>query len=236
MDNEPRTQRFFCRFTCHGDGEPLDPNHHGWLHWFDQPIPNGGRPNTDLWPDVSEYSPSELYPAPGLKNKDDEQMFLFSSRHSKTVRRHFHWMALHGVDGAFLQRFAGQCDLEAGNTAIRNLRDEVGDRVREAAEAEGRVFAIMYVYLSKLGGIDFNCAFRYDVSGVQPDKIQRVLEQDWMHLMRDKCLLDSPNYLREKGRPVIALWGVLTQRYHSGCLAHILLQDLDSTIEIILQR
>jgi hypothetical protein len=139
------TQHLVYRFTCNGDGEPLDPNHHGWLHWFDKPIPDGGRPNTDLWPDVSEYSPSELYPAPGLKNGDGEQMFLFSSRHSKTVRRHFHWMALHGVDGAFLQRFAGQ--LEAGS-AMRKIRDEVGDRVREAAEAEGRVFAIMYAYLS----------------------------------------------------------------------------------------
>lgn len=57
--------------------------------------------------------------------------------------RHFHWMAEHGVDGAFLQRFAGQCDLEAGNEGIRHIRDEVGDRVREAAEREGRVFAIM---------------------------------------------------------------------------------------------
>ncbi|KAG2101804.1 uncharacterized protein F5147DRAFT_708076 [Suillus discolor] len=185
-------------FTCPGDGEPLDPNHHGWLHWFDKPLPDGGRPNTDIWPDVSEYSPSELYPATGLKNADGEQMFLFSSRHSKTVRRHFHWMALHGVDGAFLQRFAGQCDIEAG-TAMRKIRDEVGDRVREAAEAEGRVFAIMY-----------------DVSGVHPDKIQRVLEQDWMHLVRDKCILDSPNYLREKGSPVIALWGFgFNERNHS---------------------
>jgi hypothetical protein len=76
-------------------------------------------------------------------------MFLFSSRHSKTVNRHFHWMALHGVDGAFLQRFAGQCDIEGG-LAMRNIRDEVGDRVREAAEAEGRVFAIMYAYFSTL--------------------------------------------------------------------------------------
>lgn len=52
-------------------------------------------------------------------------------------------MAQHSVDGAFLQRFAGQCDLEAGNEGIRRIRDEVGDRVREAAEKEGRVFAIM---------------------------------------------------------------------------------------------
>ena len=52
-------------------------------------------------------------------------------------------MAEHGVDGAFLQRFAGQCDVESGSQGIRRLRDEVGERVREAAEREGRVFAIM---------------------------------------------------------------------------------------------
>lgn len=56
-------------FTCPGDGAPLDPGHHGWLHWFNYPIPDGGRPNTDLWPDVSSYSQSELFVAPGLKTQ-----------------------------------------------------------------------------------------------------------------------------------------------------------------------
>ncbi|KAF9042164.1 hypothetical protein BJ165DRAFT_254406 [Panaeolus papilionaceus] len=178
-------------FTCHGDGEPVGQGHHGWLHWFDKPIPDGGRPNTDVWPDVSAYSPSELYPAPGLKTKDGEPVFLFSSRNAKTVQRHFHWMAENGVDGAFLQRFVGQCDLETGNEGIRRIRDEVGDRVREAAEREGRVFAIMY-----------------DVTGVPTERIQRVIEHDWAHLVRVKGILDSPNYLKEKGRPVIAIWGL----------------------------
>lgn len=49
-------------------------------------------------------------------------------------------MAQHAVDGAFLQRFAGQCE---NDDSMRNQRDEIGDRVREAAEKEGRVFAIM---------------------------------------------------------------------------------------------
>jgi len=92
------------RFTCGGDGEPLSPGkylslsnprdpcsrylgHHGWLHWFNKPLPDGGRPNTDLWPDTSSYSPSELYPAPGLRTKTDGQVFLFSSRNAKTVHR-----------------------------------------------------------------------------------------------------------------------------------------------------
>ncbi|KAI0802971.1 hypothetical protein BC629DRAFT_1696033 [Irpex lacteus] len=177
-------------FTCPGDGKPLDPHHHGWLHWFNYPIPDGGRPNTDLWPDVSEYSPSELFPAPGLKYANGEQAFLFSSRNARTVERHFHWMALHGVDGAFLQRFLGQCDLEQGNQPIRDQRDEVGDHVRRAAELEGRTYAIMY-----------------DISGVAPDRIEQVLKQDWIHLIRTKGVLDSPSYLREKGKAVVTLWG-----------------------------
>ena len=57
--------------------------------------------------------------------------------------RHFRWMAEHGVDGAYLQRFLGHCD--PTKQGLRNLRDEVGDRVREAAEKEGRVWAIMCV-------------------------------------------------------------------------------------------
>nr|VWP01827.1 Alcohol dehydrogenase [Ganoderma boninense] len=186
-------------FTCPGDGKPVGPGHHGWLHWFNYPIPNGGRPNTDLWPDTSEYTPSELFAAPGLRYADGEQAFVFSSRHPRTVQRHFNWMALHGVDGAFLQRFLGQCDVEQGNEGIRRQRDEVGDRVREAAEKEGRVYAIMY-----------------DISGVAPDRIQRVLEHDWIHLIRRRGVLDSPAYLREQGRPVVALWGFgMSDAHHS---------------------
>ncbi|KAK0446545.1 uncharacterized protein EV420DRAFT_893381 [Desarmillaria tabescens] len=177
-------------FTCGGDGEPVGEGHHGWLHWFNCPIPDGGKPNIDVWPDVSAYSPSELFPAPGLKFQSGEQAFLFSSRHPKTVKRHFHWMAEHGVDGAFLQRFAGEVDIEGGAVGNLRIRDEVGDAVMRAAEEEGRVFAIMY-----------------DVTGAPPDRIQRILERDWVHLIREKGVLDSPNYLHEKGKPVIALWG-----------------------------
>lgn len=49
--------------------------------------------------------------------------------------------------------------------------------------------------------------FRYDVSNVPANRIQHILEHDWVHLIRKLCILDSPNYLKEKGRPVIGLWG-----------------------------
>lgn len=63
-------------------------------------------------------------------------------------------MAKHGVDGAFLQRFATEVDVDAGRHGIRRIRDEVGDRVREAAEKEGRVFAVMYTNAASDSDLD----------------------------------------------------------------------------------
>ncbi|KAJ7825778.1 hypothetical protein B0H14DRAFT_3468293 [Mycena olivaceomarginata] len=162
-------------FTCAGDGPPIGEGHHGWLHWIDQPLtaPANGRPNTDLWPDTSAYDPSELYP-PGARAQDGAPARVFSSRDARTVNRHFRWMAEHGVDGAFLQRFVGQVDPE-----------EAGNGTR----------------------VNANSARRYDASGVPPSQILRILTQDFTHLLHDERILSSPAYLRERGRPVVALWG-----------------------------
>jgi hypothetical protein len=123
-------------------------------------------------------------------------------------------MAQHGVDGAFLQRFA--TEVEGGDQGIKRIRDEVVDRVRDAAEKEGRVFAIMQVVAYTLD--DDRCTnttFRYDVTGVPAERIQQVLQRDWIHLWRIKRILDSPAYLREKGKPVVALWGASPFHYTS---------------------
>jgi hypothetical protein len=141
-----------------------EPGHHGWIHWFTYPVPQGGHLNTDYWPDTSQYTREELFVAPGFKNKDGSPAHLFSSRNPKTVQRsafpttlntrarliascrHFHWMAENGVDGVFLQRFLGLCDVPpGGHDGNRRIRDEVGDLVQRAAEREGRVFTIMCV-------------------------------------------------------------------------------------------
>lgn len=141
-----------------------EPGHHGWIHWFTYPVPQGGHLNTDYWPDTSQYTREELFVAPGFRHKDGSPAHLFSSRNPKTVQRsafhpapntrarliascrHFHWMAEKGVDGVFLQRFLGLCDIPpGGHDGNRRIRDEVGDLVQRAAEREGRVFAIMCV-------------------------------------------------------------------------------------------
>ncbi|KXN89312.1 hypothetical protein AN958_05885 [Leucoagaricus sp. SymC.cos] len=168
-------------YACPGDGEPISPDHHGWKQWFDEQTPDMERPHVDVYPDLSSYSPSELYPVPGLVNNTDEQCFLFS---------HFHWMAEHGVDGAFVERWVG--NLEVGQEHSRKFCDDVMGCVREAAEKESRVFAI-----------------QYHVGSIPADEITNILEQDWENVVsNEKGFLSSPNYLREKGMPVIAVEGL----------------------------
>lgn len=54
------------------------------------------------------------------------------------VCRHFKWMADHGVDGAFLQRSIGK-----RTDKIQRVQDEVGLKVKKAAQKTARVFAFM---------------------------------------------------------------------------------------------
>jgi hypothetical protein len=60
---------------------------------------------------------------------------------------------------------------------------------------------------------------RYDISGVDPGRVQEIIEADWYHLLQEKRVLNSPNYLREDGKPVIAIWGAQTSQYCCGSLA-----------------
>lgn len=116
---------------------------------FEHPITERGHPRFDLYPDVESYSPSELYPVPGLTLTDGQPAKLFSSRNPATVNKHFHLMAEHAIDGAFIVRVAAECEVDGDSWSplanLMRISDEVLDRVRAAAEAEGRVWAIMCV-------------------------------------------------------------------------------------------
>ena len=41
-----------------------------------------------------------------------------------------------------------------------------------------------------------------------PDRIEGIIKHDWAHLVHDLNILESPNYLRDRERPVVALWGM----------------------------
>lgn len=93
-------------------------------------------------------------------------------------------MAQHGIDGTFLQRFVGQCDPSVPK--VLQARNELAYAVKSAAEAEGRVFALMYVSFTtlSLNGL-LRLWLRYDVSGVSPKQVHKLIEDDWERMVSE---------------------------------------------------
>lgn len=170
-------------FTCPGDAAGR-----GWYHWRKGNRFAPGSCTIDLWPDVSELDPDERYPT-DFRLPDGSAAEVYSAMNAKTVDRHFRWMQEYGIDGVFVQRFAGEVAHPAGlfhfNTVL--------DHCRAGANRHGRAYAVMY-----------------DLSGLGPDSMQIVID-DWqllvdrMRIGRDE---QDAAYLRHDGRPVVAVWGI----------------------------
>jgi hypothetical protein len=109
---------------------------------------------------------------------------LYSAYTPKTVERHVKWMKDYGIDGVFVQRFIGNA------VNMTELRDQVLQNVRFASEKYGRVFANMY-----------------DISGGSDATMVEILKNDWIHLVDDLKITESPNYLHHNGFPVLSIWG-----------------------------
>jgi hypothetical protein len=169
-------------FGCPGDGSMLD----RWEHWF-----RGGQPaaratlRVDMWPDVSELPPAERCPTP-LAMSGGGAAELFSAYRPAAVDMHFRWLEEYELPGVFLQRFSARLD----DPAVRDFRDAVARNVRAAAESHGRVFAVMY-----------------DISGHRRETLVEDVERDWTHLVDTLRLTESRQYLRHRGRPLLAIWG-----------------------------
>ena len=89
---------------------PCDGFGMGWSHWSANnrtPGPDPGHQGFlrfDSWPDMTEFDADELCPT-GLRYPNGSSAGLYSAANSKTVARHFRWMASHGIDGVWKQRF-----------------------------------------------------------------------------------------------------------------------------------
>src|SRR5262249_36059527 len=141
---------------------PGDPAGEGWRHWSRSP--RRITPDTltfEMWPDTSELTDEEKYPAPGFTGPDGKPAYLFSSAHPKTVERHFRWMQQYGIDGVFLQRFL--VDLKSPST------DLVLGHVRAAAAKTGRAWAVCY-----------------DLTDARKDRLYDTLAADWRRLVDEQ--------------------------------------------------
>ncbi len=168
-------------FNAEGDGAKL-----GFRHWTrrnDMPAP--GNAKIDLWPDVSELGGDERF-ATGFQLANGQAAEVFSSSNRATVMRHFDWMRGYGIDGAFVQRFISS--LRDPN--VRQATDTVLAHCREGANRHGRTYAVMY-----------------DLSGLGANRIREVMD-DWRKLRAEMHVTEDPAYLRHRGKPLVAVWGV----------------------------
>ncbi|ACU62290.1 RICIN domain-containing protein [Chitinophaga pinensis] len=156
-------------FTAPGDGSAVD----RWTHQ-----------NLEMWPEMKEYTTSYQTPFPALP--DGRPAKMFSSYDQSTVDVHFRWMQENGIDCAALQRFTG----ELSDPPFKSMRDGMAQKVRNAAEASGRKFYIMY-----------------DISG--DADMQSRIKTDWTNTITGTLnLLSSPAYAKQNGKPVVCIFGM----------------------------
>lgn len=167
-------------FTTPGDG-----SQRGWAHYSHRGRFEPGACSIDLWPDVSELDDDERFATP-FRHADGSVAHVFSSHQRQTVLRHFRWMQEYGIDGAFVQRFA----VETRHPLNLNHCNTVLMHCREGANLAGRAYAVMY-----------------DLSGLQAGQIEHVMD-DWRSLVDHMHVGKDDAYLHERGKPVVAVWGI----------------------------
>jgi len=185
VDTSTLTGKVMCGyqgwFNAEGDGAER-----GWVHWTKRRgMLAPGNVKVDLWPDVSDLTPGERF-ATGFKHTNGNVAEVFSSFRRPTVLRHFEWMRDYGIDGAFVQRFIN--DLR--NPAALRHNNTVLSHCREGANQFGRAYVVMY-----------------DLSGLGTNRIHEVMD-DWRSLRTRMRVTGDDAYLRHRGRPLVAVWGI----------------------------
>ncbi|ROQ69455.1 hypothetical protein EDD93_3956 [Streptomyces sp. 840.1] len=162
-------------FAAPGDGAPIN----GWWHWSPDmsQAPRPGASSAKSWPDVSDYD--RTYPTAMPDLNGGGAAALFSSWDQQTVDTHFRWMRENGIDTAALQRFN-----PFGSEGP--TRDGMAQKVRGAAESNGRKFYVMY-----------------DVTNWT--SMATEIKQDWSQKM--SAHTSSAAYARQNGKPVVCVWG-----------------------------
>lgn len=170
-------------FLAAGDGSA--PNE--WRHWFQSlNNPSTDQLNIDMWPDMSEYT--KQYNT-NMTYPNGQPARLFSSHDQSTTNTHFKWMQDYNIYGVYLQRFLGEA---VNDPRFFQVRNNVLQNVINASQTYNRHFAIMY-----------------DISGVPDDgNLYNKLVNDWQYLIDNYNMTNRTGYVKQEGRPVIAIWGI----------------------------
>jgi hypothetical protein len=182
VDASTLTGKYMCGyqgwFQAPGDGSGG-----GWFHWFNGSSPVHASLNTDVFPDLTEYPPAELFPTL-MHYSDGSVVKLYSSYKEATVARHFKWMKDNNIDGVWVQRFGPR------HTGWNDFTNRVLLNCKKGAETYGRVYTVMY-----------------DVSGANNSTLFSDITRDWMYLVDTFKVTESPRYCRHNGKPVVSVWG-----------------------------
>lgn len=181
-------------FRCPGDGSPAN----NWLHWSDS------EPKVDhfyppSFPDTSEWGDGPGRCVDPYLTVNGGPAYIFSSFPQQTADIHFRWMREYNIDGALMQRFIGEVD------GYREEDEAIFRHAMKAAEENGRSFAIEYD-LSH-GNITVN-GQSIPYYSQSDEVILHDITSDWLHLVNEVHLTDSPAYQREHGKPLVSIWGL----------------------------
>jgi hypothetical protein len=169
-------------FNTPGDGSGF-----GFVHWGQGlERTNGGRFTVDMWPELSEYDPRDLFEVAGLKMSDGSPARLYSAFRKGPVLLHTRWMRQYGIDGVFLSRFIS----EASDPNRSRHVNQVLANVREGCHADGRVWAMM---------LDLSMGGRASAA---------MVINDWKFLCDQVKVREDSRYLHHQGKPVVLLWGL----------------------------
>ena len=171
-------------FGCPGDGSPLD----AWEHWFRRgAAASAATLRVDMWPDVSELSEERTvqHAAHAAWRASRAAVFRLQRRAPSIVT--LRWLQEYDLPGVFLQRFTVRLD----DPSMLGFRDGVARNVRAAAEAHGRVFAMMY-----------------DISGHSSGNGRGSRQARLGLIWSTPCGSPRARGISSiDGRPVLAIWG-----------------------------
>ena len=173
-------------FLAPGDGSTTN---NPWSHWFrggTAATPDAANLTVDMWPDMSEYT-DKFNTNMTYANGSNAQ--LFSSYSLSTTRKHFEWMSNYNVYGIYLQRFLSAVELQT--SGMFRAKNKVLNNVMTSAAEYNRKYAVMY-----------------DVSGVTDATMYAKIVADWEYLVNTYDILNKPEYVKQNGKPVVAIWGI----------------------------
>jgi hypothetical protein len=171
----------------------------GWVHWSGNTPPAANKTHVEIYPDVSEYAGTDLAQTALANLGNGTLSKLFTSSGKTVIDKHFQWMKEYGMDGVAVQRFIGNI-----GGAIINSPSAVPVKIKQAAEANGRIFYICYDISS---------------SGMEATWAD-VIKFDWVYnVEQNNQLTSSPAYAKVGNKPVVEVWGPGFTDNHPGTVA-----------------